>query len=227
MEMTKCPKCGLPFRYGTEQVGVDNNNIPIYHRFGYCDTCMSKYDINILSNKNYAKEEVVVKKKKVRFGWLAFLIILMVFYAIGSNDESEDTSESSSSNRTSVASERATMEPKVTESPIEEIQYIVCTVDEMVELLETNAMKAEKKYSDQYIEVTGILDVIDSDGRYISLSCINDKWNFTDVQCYMVNQEQKDIVIEMKKDDQITVRIKCTEVGEVMGFSGDIIEFVK
>lgn len=100
MELTKCPKCGLPFRYGTEQVGVDNNNIPIYHRFGYCDTCRSKYDIDISSAQKY-EEKKISDKKKSRKGWIILLILLFVFYAIGTSNNPDETADNESINQES------------------------------------------------------------------------------------------------------------------------------
>ena len=49
------------------------------------------------------------------------------------------------------------------------IEYTAVTVAEMVEMLESNAMKAEATYQDQYVEITGRLGNIDSDGKYITL----------------------------------------------------------
>ena len=47
MAITKCTKCNGDLRFGSEQVGFDKNNVPIFHRFGYCDTCMYKYDLDV------------------------------------------------------------------------------------------------------------------------------------------------------------------------------------
>ena len=48
MTITKCTKCGRDLRVGTEQVGIDKDRLPVIHRFGYCDTCMCKYDLDIV-----------------------------------------------------------------------------------------------------------------------------------------------------------------------------------
>lgn len=45
--MIKCNSCGRDCRIGTEQVGIDDRGIPVYHRFAYCDSCMMKYDLDI------------------------------------------------------------------------------------------------------------------------------------------------------------------------------------
>ena len=43
----KCNKCGKECRIGTEQVGVDSKGLPIIHRFSYCDSCMTKNDLDL------------------------------------------------------------------------------------------------------------------------------------------------------------------------------------
>lgn len=46
----KCTKCNQEMRIGTEQVGVDGNKLPVFHRFGYCDNCKIKIDLDIAQN---------------------------------------------------------------------------------------------------------------------------------------------------------------------------------
>lgn len=53
-----CRRCGREMRIGTEQVGIDNRNLPIIHRFAYCDTCMEKTDLDI-NHKNQKKESTL------------------------------------------------------------------------------------------------------------------------------------------------------------------------
>lgn len=158
------------------------------------------------------------KKKqgsKLKF-FLIIIVVLAILGALGSNGDSESESNSAknSSNQEVVNQE-------------EKIEYLICSVDEMMDLLSSNALKAEKTYQEAYIEVTGRVCVIDSDGNYISLYPINDEWAFIGVQCYIKNEEQLNHVLNLKTDDNITVRIKCKSIGEVMGYSGDIVEFVK
>ena len=40
-----CNQCKKPLRVVTEQIGINAQNIPIVHNFGYCDTCLLKYDM--------------------------------------------------------------------------------------------------------------------------------------------------------------------------------------
>ena len=44
------------------------------------------------------------------------------------------------------------------------------------------------------------------------------------VQCYIKNDEQESKVTSMKMGDMVTLKGKCTDVGEVLGYSFDIEE---
>ena len=119
-------------------------------------------------------------------------------------------------------------EPEETAQPEqqEEFEYIQATVDEMYEILHDNALKAKKTYEDQYVEVTGVLGTIDSNGDYICLNEMNTAYSFYSVECFIKNDEQLNYVLEMSSGKKYTIRVKITLVGEVLGYAGDIIEFV-
>ena len=112
-------------------------------------------------------------------------------------------------------------EEPVEEEPAEpEIEYEEVTVAEMFEDLEGNALKAKEKYEGKYLEITGLLNTIDSGGDYIAL--YPEEYSFSSVSCYIKNDEQKNQVANMSSGDTVTLRGKCTSVGEVMGYSLDI-----
>lgn len=46
-----CSKCGREMRIGTEQVGIDKRQLPVIHRFAYCDNCMLKTDLDYKPDK--------------------------------------------------------------------------------------------------------------------------------------------------------------------------------
>ena len=164
---------------------------------------------------------VKVKKPFYKRGWFIALCVVVVIAVAASSGGEEGTTTGDVSGSASGAASISTA------APVEEIVYTVCTVDEMVDMLDANAMKAENTYDDQYVEVTGRLSVIDSDGKYISLYPVKDKWAFQGVTCDLTNDGQKQQVMEMSIDDRVTVRGKITSVGEVLGFDLDIIEIVK
>lgn len=106
-------------------------------------------------------------------------------------------------------------------------QYIVCTVSQLVAELDANAMNAKEKYEGEYVEVTGRVDVIDASGSYICLYPADDEWAFTSVQCFVKNKKQKEFVRTISTGDIVTVRGKMTSVGEILGFTMNIEEFVE
>lgn len=96
----------------------------------------------------------------------------------------------------------------------------------MMELLGNNALKASEQYEGQYMEVTGRLAVIDSDGKYIALYPQNNDFSIIGVQCYIKNEAQRTAVMELSVGDTVTVKGKITGVGEVLGYSLDIDEIL-
>ena len=171
------------------------------------------------------------RKKQGGFG-KTILIVLVVLFLLGSfggsEEETKTTSETVANNsevvskvetveNTSPETEEVTQEPEVVE-----IVYTPCKVDEMMDMLEENALKAEKTYQDQHLEITGRLSVIDSDGSYISLYPLNDEWAFTGVQCFIQDDEQLNQVLEMKIGDTVTLKGKVKSIGEVIGYTMDI-----
>nr|WP_294681856.1 hypothetical protein [uncultured Anaerotignum sp.] len=104
----------------------------------------------------------------------------------------------------------------------ETIEYTPYTVDEMMTELDGNAMAASEKYKNQYVEISGRLSTIDSNGKYISVLPANDDWAIIGVHCSLKSDEQKERVKTLSAGDAITVCGKITQVGEVMGYSLDI-----
>ena len=90
--------------------------------------------------------------------------------------------------------------------------------------LKNNSMKAEDTYNDKYLEITGRLNVIDSNGKYIGVFSQTDKFDIIGVQCYIKDDDVKAKVMEMSIDDTITLKVHIKSVGEVIGYSADIIE---
>ena len=167
------------------------------------------------------------KKKqggKLKFFLIAFLVIGIIGSAASNG---EDSNESTSVKTNESNTQEVTVQETANDAEEEVIEYISCNVDDMMDLLSSNALKAEKEYADKYLEVTGRLGVIDSDGKYISLYPQNDEWAINGIQCYIKSEEQLNHVLELEIDDIVTLKVKCKNVGEVLGYSGDIIEFVK
>ena len=111
----------------------------------------------------------------------------------------------------------------------EVITYTSKSCHELVSELKQNATKAAD-YKGQYLEISGVIYSKDSDGAYIKLSCGDDYC--LDCMLYgpQVFMRNNDLKAEMKEIDagtSVKLRVKITSVGEVLGYSGDLIEIVK
>ena len=145
--------------------------------------------------------------------WVWILAVIILAAAIGGMTGNSNTNDSNSS---------ADIDNPTIQEPV---NYIAVSVADMMDMLNANALKAENTYNGQYLEITGRLNVIDSDGSYIAL--YGGDFDFTGIQCYVKNDEQLNFVMDMVTGDTYTVRVKITDVGEVIGYQADIIEFVK
>ena len=144
------------------------------------------------------------------------MVVILVLVGIASGGGSDDKTSSSSSQGS------ITVQSSSSASSEETVTYTAYTVDEMMDDLNTNAMNASDKYKNQYIEITGKLQSIDSDGKYISVLPENEEFAIIGVSCYIKSDEQKDVIKTKTMGDTITLRGKCTSVGDVLGYSLDI-----
>lgn len=152
--------------------------------------------------------------------WVLIALFLIIAFSVGTeNDETPNKTSAQTSSETSTTETIPETEPS--------ISYTQCTVNDLMKLLNENALKAKQNYNDQYVEITGRLAVIDSNGDYINLLPTDDQFAFVGVQCFIKNEEQLNTVAELVVDDEITVRGKITDVGEVLGYWLDIDEIIK
>lgn len=153
---------------------------------------------------------------------IAFIVLGVIGAALGGGDDTDDKKQSSSINAsTSISSEGAVVsnEPEEKEP---EIVYTSYSVSEMMSDLNSNPMNASDKYKEQYIEITGRLNVIDSDGKYISLVPDDSQYAILGVTCYIKTDEQKEAIKSMSIGDTVTLQGQCISVGEVLGYSLNI-----
>lgn len=107
----------------------------------------------------------------------------------------------------------------------EVIEYQQTSIATMHKDLAENAMKAEQNYNDKYVEITGYVVSIDSDGEYFSITHTNEWYDFETVLCNFSTEEQKEkFVNNYKSGSKITVKGKITGVGEILGYSLKIKE---
>lgn len=155
------------------------------------------------------------KKKGGKLKWVVLAVVAVgIIGAVGGNSDSNTTSSSSTSAKTESTKEVDTPTP---------IEYTAVSVNDMMSDLDSNAMGASDKYKGKYLEITGKLSNIDAAGKYIDLMADGD-FEIIGVQCYIKNDDQKSKIASMSKGDTVTLKGKCTDVGEVLGYSLDIEE---
>lgn len=163
------------------------------------------------------------KKKPIYKKWWFWVIIIFVMGVIGNAMSEEDETDAA---KQVEGTQEVTKETEKPTEPEPEITYTKYQVSEMMEDLKSNALKADDKYNKEYVEITGELSVIDSGGKYISLTPSGETFAIIGVQCYIKNDTQKSQVMEMTVGDTITLKGKIKNVGEVLGYSLDIDEIV-
>lgn len=172
------------------------------------------------------------KKKKKLPVWAIVLIVIIVIIvfgaAVGGGDDSSESDKKTETvngdveSKDEVKAEDTDSQEKKNEDAEKEITYTPVSVTEMMDMLDNNALKAESTYQDAYVEITGRLSVIDSNGKYISLVPVDNEYAIIGVQCQIKNDEQKARVMDMSIGDTVVLRGKIASVGEVMGYSLDI-----
>lgn len=149
-------------------------------------------------------------KRPITKKWWFWVVVVVIIAAIVGG-----TSGSKSGDKP------APDEPMTPQQPISYTHY---NVTELFDALKNNAMKAQSDFKDQYVEIEGYLDVVDSDGKYIGVGAAPTDYNYIlqNVQCYIKDDTQKQQIMEIGTESPITVRGKIISVGEVLGFSMNI-----
>ena len=167
------------------------------------------------------------KKPIYKRPWFIILVIIILLGIIGSAMGGSDKGNASSSKTAgavSTASETETDSQSSTEEKEPEITYTAYTVSELMADLENNALGAAEKYKNQYVELTGKLDNIDSAGKYINITAGDSDFEIIGVTCYIKSDDQKKVIMSASKGDTMVIKGKIIDVGEVFGYYLDIDE---
>lgn len=92
------------------------------------------------------------------------------------------------------------------------INYSAYSVTQMISDIDSNVMRAQEKYDDKYVKVTGRVEVIDKQGDFALLPT-NDPWEIRQVACNTPT-DQKEIVKNLSNGQTITVYGKITVNGK-------------
>ena len=112
-------------------------------------------------------------------------------------------------------------------SPYEDEAFEKADINAMFDELSNNAMRAEAYYQDKLLEITGYVSTIDSDGKYFAIAGSDSSWDLDSITCYFTDDSQRQKFISKNKGDTITVRVKIKTIGEIIGYSADLVEIIK
>ncbi len=200
-EAVVCTHCGRQLE-GTSQKNEETKK---------CKKCKE------LINKNSKKCPHCGANQKMPVWAIVLIVIVAIAIIGGTANNSNSNSDNGQNNNTTNDTNNNTSKP---------IEYIKVSKDDLDEALDNNAALARETYNGKYLEITGKLGTIDSELKYISLYSNTKKYDFVGIHCKVKNNEQKEIIKTLVKDQEITVKGKITDVGEVLGYYLDITEIV-
>lgn len=138
--------------------------------------------------------------KVLSFGWL--ILGLLFFYSVGSSTPNADSTSTST-------------QPTVAEAPQEQ-QVIQVSANDLYRHYEANEVAADKQFKGQLLEVTGIVEKIDSgisDGANVHFK-VGDQYSFNNVTA-SGDDTFDNFAATLSKGNKITIR--CIGAGEVIG----------
>lgn len=158
--------------------------------------------------------------------WFHILLVLIIFAGIDyviRNPDPEPTvyrtpivESAGASSQSSVGSGEETDEQETAE-------YSSESLSKMIDMVEDYPIKAEEEYTGKYIQVSGYLDTIDSDGKYFTIVSDPDDFTLLDNIHWSMDKDSDvyDFIKDAKKGSYITVYGEITDVGETIYYIGD------
>ena len=177
----------------------------------FCDKCGAKMEEEAqFCPKCGATGGKSGKKGKFKIGCLgliALLLLIGMFNSCGSNDNSSQSNKTSSS---SSASEQKSKE-KV---------YEDADINVLIKEAKENAAAANQNYKKKNVKMTGKLNNIDSDVKYITLDGTDTNYSMIHVSCKIdsKNDALKESVLKLKKGQMVTIYGTIRECGDIMGY---------
>lgn len=163
-----------------------------------------------------------VNKKPIykRFWFIA--LALIVFMGVIGSMGSDEPGPSPEPNDVAEVKEVSNEEPvKEEQAPEPKPEPVDVTIDELNEMLESNALKASETYKGEYVRVTGLLHNVDASGDYFSLESPNEDFTLIGFSCD-IREEHRDTVMNLEMGQSVTVVGEISTVGEVMGYRMDV-----
>lgn len=152
------------------------------------------------------------KKSKLKIGCLGIVALFLLIGFVNScgSDSKENSSQSNKTSSSSSAPEQKSKE-KV---------YEDADINVLIKEAKENAAAANQNYKKKNVKMTGKLQNIDSDVKYITLDGTDKNYSMIHVSCKIdsKNDALKESVLKLKKGQMVTIYGTIREVGDIMGY---------
>lgn len=121
------------------------------------------------------------------------------------------------------ASSQSSVDPVEETDEQETAEYSSESLSKMIDMVEDYPIKAEEEYTGKYIQVSGYLDTVDSDGKYFTIVSDPDDFTLLDNIHWSMDKDSDvyDFIKDAKEGSYITVCGEITDVGETIYYMGD------
>ena len=158
--------------------------------------------------------------------WFHILLVLIIFTGIDCvirNPDPEPTVYRTPIVESAGASSQSSVDPDEEIEEQETAEYSSESLSKMIDMVRDYPIKAEEEYTGKYIQVSGYLDTVDSDGKYFTIVSDPDDFTILDnIQWHMdKGSDVYDFIKDAKKGSYITICGEITDVGETIYYMGD------
>ena len=140
---------------------------------------------------------------------IASIMVLSLFGCTETSSKDDPTGNEPAASSTAAEPAEQTAEPA--EAPQKEEAAIEVTAKDMLQEYDENEVKADEKYRDKLVTVTGKINDVGKDildDAYVSVGT-GDEYEFTTVQCYFSDEGELEKVGDLKKGEEITLTGTC------------------
>lgn len=107
----------------------------------------------------------------------------------------------------------------------DKVTYTKVNAKQLMDDVANDADKAKQDYYFEYVEVTGVIDSIDSDLSYVTIVPKKGTY-FYNVMGFTQDKDQEKALKKYAEGDEITLRGQITLVSQLLGYSMDIYEIL-
>lgn len=158
--------------------------------------------------------------------WFHILLVLIIFAGIDyviRNPDPEPMVYRTPVVESAGASSQSLVDSGEETDEQETAEYSSESLSKMIDMVEDYPIKAEEEYTGKYIQVSGYLDTVDSDGKYFTIVSDPDDFTLLDNIHWSMDKgsDVYNFIKDAKKGSYITVCGEITDVGETIYYMGD------